>query len=318
MNLNKLKKLSGDASFRSFYRNKNSKQSSIIVYSKKEKKNNLLIYSAINNLLIKKNLSAPKLIKNNYNKNFIEIEDFGDLTVFQFLSKKKENQLFYYKKIIFLLNRIQKIKTKKIKTFINTEYKIPIYSNEKLINEANLFLKWYLPKIIKGKKNTEKKKLSEIFKKLLNKLNYKKKVFVHRDFHVSNIMITKKGLGLIDSQDAVFGNVAYDLASLIDDVRLKTNKNLKEKIFNEFIKNNKLLDKDKLRNDFEILSVLRNFKIIGIFSRLSKRDKKHQYLKLIPHAWKLIENRINNNTKFNDLKIIIDKNFPKKIRNNES
>jgi len=318
MNLNKLKKLSGDASFRSFYRNKNSKYSSIIVYSKKEKKNNLLIYSAINNLLIKKNLSAPKLIKNNYNKNFIEIEDFGDLTVFQLLSKKKENQLYYYRKIIFLLNRIQKIKTKKIKTFINTEYKIPIYSKEKLINEANLFLKWYLPKIIKGKKNTEKKKLLEMFKKLLKKLNYKKKVFVHRDFHVSNIMITKKGLGLIDSQDAVFGNVAYDLASLIDDVRLKTNKSLKEKIFNEFIKNNKSLDKDKFRNDFEILSVLRNFKIIGIFSRLSKRDKKHQYLKLIPHAWKLIENRINNNTKFNDLKIIIDKNFPKKIRNNES
>jgi hypothetical protein len=64
--------------------------------------------------------------------------------------------------------------------------------------------------------------------------------------------------------------------------------------------------------------VLRNFKIIGIFSRLSKRDNKHKYLKLIPHAWKLIENRINNNRKFNDLKIIIDKNFPKKIRNNES
>ena len=131
-------------------------------------------------------------------------------------------------------------------------------------------------------------------------------------------MITKKGLGLIDNQDAVFGNIAYDLASLIDDVRIKTNKNFKEKIFNEFIKTNKSLDEDKFRNDFEILSVLRNFKIIGIFSRLSKRDKKHQYLKLIPHACKLIENRINNNKKFNDLKVIIDKNFPKKIRNNES
>ena len=66
------------------------------------------------------------------------------------------------------------------------------------------------------------------------------------------------------------------------------------------------------------MSVLRNFKIIGIFSRLSKRDRKHKYLKLIPHAWKLIENRINNNKKFSNLKIIIDKNFPKKIRNNES
>ena len=89
MNLNKLKKLSGDASFRSFYRNNNSKYCSIIVYSKKEKKNNLLIYSAINNLLIQKNLSAPKLINHNYNKNFIEIEDFGDLTVYQLLKKKK-------------------------------------------------------------------------------------------------------------------------------------------------------------------------------------------------------------------------------------
>ena len=319
MNLNKLKKLSGDASFRSFYRKKNYKNSSIIVYCKKQKKSNLLIYEAINNLLIKNNLPAPKMINNSYDENYIEIEDFGDLTVFQFLRKKKENKLFYYKKILLLLKKIQKVKTKKIKTFINTQYKIPNYSKEKLINEANLFSQWYLPNFIKGKKrNIEKKNISKIFKNLLNRLIYKKKVFVHRDFHISNIMITKKSLGLIDSQDAVFGNVAYDLASLIDDVRFKTNKMLKDKIFNEFIRSNKSLDKDKFKNDFEILSVLRNFKIIGIFSRLSKRDRKHKYLKLIPHAWKLIENRINNNKKFSDLKMIIDKNFPKKIRNNET
>jgi len=319
MNLNKLKKLSGDASFRSFYRKKNYKNSSIIVYCKKQKKSNLLIYEAINNLLIKNNLPAPKMINNSYDENYIEIEDFGDLTVFQFLRKKKENKLFYYKKILLLLKKIQKVKTKKIKTFINTQYKIPNYSKEKLINEANLFSQWYLPNFIKGKKrNIEKKNISKIFKNLLNRLIYKKKVFVHRDFHISNIMITKKSFGLIDSQDAVFGNMAYDLASLIDDVRFETNKMLKDKIFNEFIRSNKSLDKDKFKNDFEILSVLRNFKIIGIFSRLSKRDRKHKYLKLIPHAWKLIENRINNNRKFNDLKIIIDKNFPKKIRNNES
>ena len=148
---------------------------------------------------------------------------------------------------------------------------------------------------------------------MLNKLTYGKKVFVHRDFHVSNIMITRKGFGIIDSQDALFGNIAYDLASLIDDVRLKTNSKLKDKIFNEFIKENKLLDKDKFKNDFEILSVLRNFKIIGIFSRLSKRDKKNKYLKLIPYAWELIENRVKNNNKFNDLKKILEEYFPKNI-----
>ena len=319
MNFHKLKKLSGDASFRSFYRKKNFNYSSVLVYSKKQKKSNLLIYDAINNLLTKKNLLAPKLINHNYYKNYIELEDFGNLTVFQMFKKKKINQLFYYKKIILLLNKIQKIKTTKIKTFLDTKYKIPNYSKKKLASEANLFLQWYLPKFIKGKKkNIEKKKIIKIFKNLLNKLIYKKKVFVHRDFHISNIMITKKGFGLIDSQDAVFGNIAYDLASLIDDVRVRTKDSLKDKIFNEFIKKNRQLDMGKFKNDFEILSVLRNFKIIGIFSRLSKRDKKHQYLKLIPYAWKLIENRIDNNIIFSDLKICIDKNFPKKIRNYEN
>ena len=319
MNLNNLNKLSGDASFRSFYRKKNLNNSSVLVYCKKQKKNNLLIYDAINNLLINKNLLAPKLKNHNYYKNYIEIEDFGNLTVFKKFRKKNVKKLLYYKKILLLLKMIQKIKTKKIKTFLNSQYKIPNYSKNKLNNEANLFLQWYLPKYIKGKRRKiERKKLTKIFKKLLESLIYNKKVFVHRDFHVSNIMITKKGLGLIDSQDAVFGNIAYDLASLIDDVRFRTNNKLKDKIFNEFIKKNKQLDVDKFKNDFEILSVLRNFKIIGIFSRLSQRDKKHNYLKLIPYAWKLIENRINNNTKFSDLKILIDKNFPKKIRNYEN
>ena len=152
MKFNKLKKLSGDASFRTFYRKKNLNYSSVFVYCKKEKKSNLLVYDAINNILIKKNLLAPKLITQNYYKNYIEIEDFGDLTVFQMLRKKNINQILYYKKIILLLKNIQKIKTKKIKTFLNTQYKIPNYSKEKIFNEANLFLEWYLPKYIKGKR----------------------------------------------------------------------------------------------------------------------------------------------------------------------
>ena len=315
MNLKNLKKLSGDASFRSFYRKKNKKQTSILVFCKKQKISNLINYEAINNLLIEKKLLAPKMIHNNYHKNYIEIQDFGNQTVFQLLKKNKSKRIFYYKKIILLLNKIQKIKTKKIKTFKNTDYRIPNYSNVKLFNEANLFLQWYFPKFVKGRaKNSEKKKISKIFKNLLSRLIYKKRVFIHRDFHISNIMITKQSLGLIDSQDAVYGNIAYDLASLIDDVRFKTDKKFKDKILNQFIKNNKSLDRNKFQNDFEILSVLRNFKIIGIFSRLSKRDKKHKYLKLIPYAWKLIEDRINNNIKFTHLKNILDKNFPKKIR----
>ena len=128
-------------------------------------------------------------------------------------------------------------------------------------------------------------------------------------------MITKKGLGLIDNQDAIFGSVAYDHASLIDDVRFKTNIKTKKFIFNEFLKINNSLNKKKFKNDFEILSVMRNLKIIGIFTRLSVRDKKNKYLKLIPYAWKLIDLRLSNNEKFNSLKNVLDENFNKKIRN---
>ena len=77
--------------FRSFYRTKKS----IIVHCRKNKRQNLLIYDAVNKLLIKNGITAPKLISNKYKKNYIEIEDFGDLTIYHFLKKnKKKNYLF--------------------------------------------------------------------------------------------------------------------------------------------------------------------------------------------------------------------------------
>ena len=78
-------------------------------------------------------------------------------------------------------------------------------------------------------------------------------------------------------------------------------------------------------SDFKVLFIYPNQRAeslvppaIGIFSRLSKRDKKNKYLKLIPYAWELIENRVKNNNKFNDLKKILEENFPKKIRHYEN
>ena len=128
------------------------------------------------------------------------------------------------------------------------------------------------------------------------------------------MMYYKNNIFLIDSQDAVRGNIAYDLASLIDDVRIKTTFKEKEKIFKKYIKIKKLINVEEFKNDFEILSVLRNLKIIGIFTRLSVRDKKNQYLKLIPHAWNLIDQRIKNNSNFKDLKKVLDKYFSQRTR----
>ena len=310
-----LKSIKGDASFRKFFRKKKNNNSSIIVYAKKEKKKNLLIYDAINKILIKNGIKAPKILSNNYKQNFIEIEDFGSFSIYSNL-KRKKNQSKLFKNVIFLLKKIQKIKEKKIKNFESKNYILPLYSKKVLFNEAKLFMQWYVPKKINKKKVTKlNKKLSNEINYLLSKLKLKNDTFVHRDFHVSNLMISKNKIGVLDSQDAVIGNKAYDLASLIDDVRIKTSKKIKNSVYNFYIDLNKnKINKNYFKNDFEILSVLRNLKIIGIFTRLAIRDNKKKYLKMIPHAWELIESRINNNIIFYNLKNCLDNNFTKKCR----
>ena len=97
-----------------------------------------------------------------------------------------------------------------------------------------------MPKVINKKKRLKvKKRLKKIITFLIKKIQLPNDTFVHRDFHVSNLMINNKKIFIIDSQDAVYGNIAYDLASLIDDVRLKTSKNLKEAIYKNYLNFNK-------------------------------------------------------------------------------
>ena len=236
-----LRKIKGDASFRKFFRRKYENNSSIIVFSKKEKNKNLLVYDAINKILIKNKILAPNLYQENYSKNFIEIEDFGDDTIFKILTKKN-NKLFYFKKIIQILNKIQNIKDKNIKNFKNETFIIPKYKKEVLIKEANLFCEWYSKKKLpKNDMNNFIRKFKKITKSLSENLKLKNNVFVHRDFHISNLMLVKNKIGILDSQDALLGNRAYDVASLIDDVRLKTSKSFKNKVYKLYIrKQNKL------------------------------------------------------------------------------
>ena len=311
--LAKLKKIKGDASFREFYRNQEN--NSILVLSKKERLKNLLIYDAINKILIKNKILAPNLLSENYLNNYIEIQDFGDQTLFEILKNKKNNNYAIFKKIVKILNKIQLIKDKKIKNFKNKLYKVQEYKNKILFDETKLFCDWYVPKTLPKVKSIKfNKKFKIEIKNLLSKLNYKNDTFVHRDFHVSNLMYHNKKIALIDSQDALIGNKAYDLASLIDDVRLKTSEELKEKVFKFYLKTNKKIEVEKFKKDFEILSILRNLKIIGIFMRLALRDDKKKYLKLIPYAWQMINYRIKKQNEFKNLMFLLKNNFPKFIR----
>jgi len=292
----KLKKISGDASFREFYRLKKNNKTSIIVSSKKEKFKNLAAYAVINNVLNSNKINAPKLLSNHYKNDMIEISDLGEKSFYDYVISKK-NKLNSYKSLIKLLIKIQKIKVKKIYKFEKLKIKISTYTLSNFHKESDLFFDWYLKYALRNKKiNTIKKILRSELNKVYKKLNYKNNTFVHRDFHISNIMINKNKLGIIDSQDAIIGNPLYDVSSLIDDVRIKLSNKLQTKLLDFYHKNSKLKDDHikKLKNDFDILSVQRNLKILGIFVRLCKRDNKDNYLKFLPYTWTLIEKRLQN------------------------
>ena len=306
----KLKKITGDASFREFYRLKKNNKTSIIVSAKKEKFKNLAVYTVINNVLNNNRINAPKLITNHYKNNMVEISDLGEKSFYNHVISKK-NKFNSYKTLIKLLIKMQKIKVRKIYKFEKLKIKIPKYTLSNLHKESDLFFDWYLKYIFKNKKKSKIKKIlrSEL-NKVYKKLNYKNNTFVHRDFHISNVMINKNKLGLIDSQDAIIGNPLYDVSSLIDDVRIKLSNQLQNKLLHFYHENSKL-KKDqiqKLKNDFDILSVQRNLKILGIFVRLYKRDNKDNYLKFLPHTWTLIEKRLKN-PELKNLKLLFNKHL---------
>ena len=307
----KILPIAGDASFRKFYRVIFDRKSKIIVICKKEKYKNLIVYTAINKFLNQNKILTPKLYTFDYKNGVIAIEDFGDKSLYKVLLKTK-NKFLIYKKLVDLLIKIQKIKVKqKIKTLKNKFYKIEKYTKKNLIKESDLFFDWYLPQFLSRKKISKiKKNTNKVLYKLYDRLNFSNSIFVHRDFHVQNLIKVDKKIGVIDSQDALIGNPAYDLVSLIDDVRIKTSKKLKQKIFNYYLKKTIKTHKANSKNfleDFNILSVQRSLKIIGIFSRLHIRDKKSQYLKLIPYTWSILEMRMRSKI-FSELKIILKSN----------
>ena len=310
----KILQIAEDASFRTFYRVILNKKSKIIISAQKEKYNNLIAYIAVNKFLRQNKIYTPKLYFYNYSKGIVVVEDFGDSSFYDVLLKKK-NKLPIYKKLVDLLIRIQKIKPKsKINNIFNKPHIIHKYSVKYLNKESDLFFDWYLPLFLsKTKVLVIKKETKKILSELYKNLHFRNSCFVHRDYHVQNLMKIRQKIGVIDSQDAVIGNPAYDLASLVDDVRLKTSIKLKNQIYKYYLKKNVRINEEKFLTDFSILSVQRLLKIIGIFSRLYKRDKKKQYLKLIPYTWKLLDMRINSKI-FLRLKKILDNHIPKKIR----
>ena len=310
----KIKEIKGDASFRKYFRISYKKNSYVLALAEKEKESNILNYVLINKFLRNKGINSPKVIDYNYKNGLALLEDFGDKTYLQLISKSK-NKFNVYKSLIKYLIKLQRIK------FKQNIFRFKKYNFKVLKREIDLFFIWYLPHVLKIKSNSQILKLRRLLLSILRNNFIKNNYFVHRDFHISNLMAYKSGsknkIGVIDSQDALIGSKAYDVVSIIDDVRIKTDFLLKQKLFNFYLslaKREKNFNTNQFKKEFSILSVQRAMKIIGIFSRLFKRDKKSRYLKLIPYTWTILNKRLED-PMFNEVRVIINKEIKPRLKN---
>jgi aminoglycoside/choline kinase family phosphotransferase len=121
---------------------------------------------------------------------------------------------------------------------------------------------------------------------------------VLRDYHVDNLFYLSnqkslKQVGLIDFQDAVIGSSIYDLVSLLEDVRRPLKTDLQNELLEFYIKGINIKVQD-VEREIKFFSIQRNLKILGIFYRLSIRDKKDSYLKYLPNAVKFIRKNLQD------------------------
>jgi aminoglycoside/choline kinase family phosphotransferase len=283
------KKVAGDASFRSYYRVFDNDKNFILMYAPKPYENNEP-FIKIANLLRNNQLNSPKILAIDLENGFLLLQDFGDNTFSKYLIQNPSCELEIYQTAIDCLLKIHKIDCKNLDI---KKYNIAI-----LYREVALFIDWYLPY------KQQKISLSEIsfFKSswinLFDKLSKQDGVLVLRDYHADNLMILNHqenscNVGLLDFQDALIGSFAYDLVSLLEDARRDIDDKNFKKIFDYFVSKSNYNEQD-LNIDFEIFSLQRNIKILGIFARLFLRDNKKQYLNFIPRVENFVKKRIAN------------------------
>ncbi|MBM5782656.1 MAG: hypothetical protein FJ368_04460 [Pelagibacterales bacterium] len=291
----KITKVAGDASFRSYYRILNADKSFILMYAPPSHED-IKPFIKIDKFLVRNKFSAPKIFVIDHKEGFILLEDFGDDTYGKVLAKKSEidlktTELSLYKSAVDCLVELHKSEIPKDVSF---------YNEELLLREVMLFTDWYLPLKKISITEAEKQKFKNLWLEIFSHLDKKNQVLVLRDFHADNLMILPKRkffrkVGLLDFQDAVIGSKAYDLVSLLEDARRDLVEENRNQIFQYYLEKSQS-EKTSFVTDYEILSLQRNIKIIGIFARLSVRDGKHHYLNLLPRVIDLVKKRISLNS----------------------
>jgi hypothetical protein len=275
-----LKPASEDASFRTYHR-LFLKNKTFIVMDAPPEQENCKAFIKITKKLRACDVNVPIIHNVNIEQGFLLLSDLGNDLYLDKLNKSSIYEL--YSDALSTLVAIQ--------VLVNVGG-VDGYDKSLLIREMNLFREWLIEKHLNIKlSDSQVKILTKLFDLLVNNALQQPKVFVHRDFHSRNLMVTKENNpGVIDYQDAVYGPISYDLVSILKDCYIKWPKEEINKWVDFYL--NKLyeekaqyrINRDEFVRWFDLMGVQRHLKASGIFARLSHRDGKHNFLEDIPRT----------------------------------
>jgi hypothetical protein len=259
--------LAGDASFRRYFRVEAPGRTAVLMDAPPEHEDSRP-FIAVAEWLRERDFAAPAILARDLDRGLLLLEDFGNRRFAETVAAERDREAPLYAQAIDLLRRLHG----------QPPAPTPAYDMAVLLREAALFEQWYLPatglEVAPG--------LPEAWQAVLASVADAHAVTVLRDYHAENLMLLPDGrLGLLDFQDALAGHPAYDLVSLLQDAR----RDVSEPLEAAMLRHYGPLDAAA----YALLGAQRNAKILGIFTRLWRRDNKPRYLAYLPRVWSYLE-----------------------------
>lgn len=291
--------VAGDASFRRYFRVADDGGRKAILMHAPPPEEDIRPFVRVTNYLRENEFLAPEIYASDAALGLLLLQDFGDVQMREYVDLHPDQQEGIYRDAVDTLVALEKTPIADVAPYDEAAY----------LRETGLLAEWYLPAM---GIDVDRMAYDRLWADALQPLSDAPKTTVLRDYHAENIMLLENGgQGLIDYQDALVGHPAYDLVSILQDARRDVPPALEEAMLRYYRSSaNPAYD---FYLHYALLGAQRNTKIIGIFTRLWKRDGKARYLDFLPRMWGLLERDLTH-PGLGALKKWFDATIPPQIR----
>ena len=284
--------LDGDASFRHYVRLERPDGARAMLMDAPPPQEDVRPFVGVDAHLRRLGFSAPEILAADIDQGLLLLEDFGDATFTRILAGGGDEAPLYELAVDLLIALHRRDEA--------AAAELPDYDDRRLLDEAALLVDWFLPAALgTPPAAADRAHYLELWRAALPAARQVPRTLVLRDYHVDNLMRLEDrqgsaACGLLDFQDAVIGPAAYDLVSLLEDARRDIAPALVEAMVARYLAAFPDLDSDDFAASMAILGAQRHAKVIGIFTRLDRRDGKPVYLRHIPRVWRLFERSLGH------------------------